>query len=598
MMPDKHRQIMLYFACFVLLSIVSITILFHLLNQRQRAENAYRVEIERFHLPGVLLTQDIFDQLVARRAIPGGEAIQRTEQRIAQAADYLIIRHLRALADLYERHEATSFSPPLHRARIAFGEAQKGSNPSMSEERWQRFRSAIQQCDRLHAVNIDRILHEMHGAVDRANRTLFWSTGCMFLAAGGMACHLMVLVRRRLREQQKTQVALRESEQRLHHSTKLQAVGTLVGGVAHDFNNCLQAIIVNARFLVRKQSGESRIVAEEIIDSSTQAATLVRRLLTFSRHEPIDRQAVRPDEVIRKQERLLGRLLRDDIRLEVECGAGSAAIEIDPVHFDQVLMNLAVNAQDAMRDGGSLTIRTASVKAPSESTPDSLKPGSYVHIAVEDDGIGMEPEVGSRIFEPFFSTKDPGHGTGLGLAMVHGIIARSSGEIHFETVPGIGTRFDIYLPCCEHPDAAHDQPVALAEPPAFGNSNTETILVVEDEQAVVTAIVKELKNAGYKVASARNGAAAVALLETRNAPVDLVLTDVIMPSMRGDELAKRVRAMYPETRIVFMSGYANDDVERALTSDPSPVLQKPFEISNLLAVLRSELDDAAQLSAV
>jgi len=385
-------------------------------------------------------------------------------------------------------------------------------------------------------------------------------------------------------------VAVRRERVQLHHhlaqAQKLEAIGRLAGGVAHDFNNVLTAILGSAELLLldTPRGTDAREEVEIIRDAAQRAQELIRQLLAFSARQVLQPAVTDLNDLIKNLTRMLRRLIGEDLALTTELADDLGAVRVDPGQVEQVLMNLAVNARDAMPDGGQLTIRTANVEM--EESGD-LRDGRYVRIDVADTGTGMDAATLGRVFEPFFTTKERGKGTGLGLATAYGIVRQSGGQIAVSSAPGAGTTFRIHLPRVDAPvEAARAAPPVTA--PAAG---TETVLVAEDEQIVRVLIRKVLEQAGYTVLLAGGGAEALQLAERHAGPIHLLVTDVVMPDMNGRELARRLLERRPDTKVLYVSGYADVAVERHGVLDPGTAfMQKPFSPSALARRVRDVLD--------
>ena len=382
----------------------------------------------------------------------------------------------------------------------------------------------------------------------------------------------------------------RKMEAQLRQAQKLEAIGQLAAGVAHDFNNVLAAIIANAEMAGEAigQDHPDRMAIDEIIAASQRGASLTRQLLAFSRKQPTHPKLLDPNAVVRGIERMLGRLIGERILMTTVLDAGVGAVMADPGQLEQVLTNLVVNARDAMPTGGVVAIETFNVSLDvTRATTVGLPPGPYVAIAVRDTGCGIDEAIRARLFEPFFTTKDVGKGTGLGLATVFGIVKHSDGAIAISSELGRGSTFTIYLPYL--PPVADPAVAAVVPRPTMARSGTETILVVEDEDAVRRTLCRMLGGAGFRVLEARDGLAALDVLEGLAEPIDLLLTDIAMPRMDGRTLVELVRRRQPHLRVVFISGYADhDSVKTGSTGDPE--VQKPFTAADLLAVIRKVLE--------
>jgi signal transduction histidine kinase/ActR/RegA family two-component response regulator len=381
----------------------------------------------------------------------------------------------------------------------------------------------------------------------------------------------------------------KQLEDELRQSQKMDALGRLAGGVAHDFNNLLTVIKGNSDLALDqiKPADPARANCEQISKIADRAAALTRQLLAFSRRQLLQPRVLDLNDLVMESSRLLKRLLREDIEFNVRCGDSLGRVLADAGQIEQVLLNLTVNASDAMPSGGKLVIETDNVTVDEKyslSHP-PLKPGRYVMVAVTDSGSGMTAEIKARIFEPFFTTKEPGKGTGLGLATVYGIVNQSSGYIHVDSSPGAGTRFEIYLPYSQEKlPAAHS-----AEPPASQQRHRETVLLVEDESAVRTLTCEFLQTAGYQVLSASDGIEALEIAERLGGAIHILLTDIVMPRMRGPELARLIQQKLPRVIIVFVSGYTEDLHATPSSMDNGFFLQKPFSRDQLLRKLNDAI---------
>ncbi len=380
-------------------------------------------------------------------------------------------------------------------------------------------------------------------------------------------------------------------EERLRSNQRMEAIGKLAGGIAHDFNNVLAAIIGHAEFAKDAIPADSPAAEDlaEVRVSADRAAALTAQLLAFSRRQVIEPIRVDLNEVVRQIDRMLGRLLGEDIEIQQMLTAAPWAVEVDPSQIEQVLLNLAVNARDAMPKGGKLTLETQNVTLGEDYAREhpEVEAGDYVLLAVSDTGVGMTEDVRVRVFEPFFTTKPVGQGTGLGLATVYGIVKQARGHIWIYSEPGRGTTFKIYLPRAE--GAAQALPVRRpSQRPAGGN---ERILVVEDEAAVRRIMVRALNAAGYTVIEASNGADALIKLESADGKLDLLVTDVVMPQMGGRELATKLTSTRSGLRVLFLSGYTENAIVHHGVLDAGLVfLQKPFTPEELVRRVRDVLD--------
>ncbi len=392
-------------------------------------------------------------------------------------------------------------------------------------------------------------------------------------------------------ERRRAEEALRRSEERLRQSQKLEAVGRLAGGVAHDFNNLLSVILSYAELLLRRLEPAERFRDElsEIQCAGRRAADLTRQLLAFSRQQVLDPTILDVNEVIAGVSGMLARLLGEDIDLELLRSPCPAKVRADRGQLEQVLLNLVVNARDAMPDGGKLTIETARVELDETQAFGQLgaQHGAYVLLLVSDTGVGMDEVTRARAFEPFYTTKERGKGTGLGLSTVFGIVTQSGGGIRLESEPGAGATFRIYLPRAEG-EVESPRPAATDRDLPGG---TETILLVEDEDQVRAVAGSILRSAGYQVLAARSAAEALLLVESHAGRIDLLLTDVVMPKMTGRQLAERVLAIRPGIRVLFMSGYTDDVMlQHGIPDSGIWLLPKPLTPSALTRRVRQAID--------
>ena len=389
-------------------------------------------------------------------------------------------------------------------------------------------------------------------------------------------------------------------EQQLRQSQKMEAVGRLAGGIAHDFNNLLMVISGYAEFLLDRIGAEPtvRTPAQEIASAANRATALTRQLLAFSRKQMLAPKVLDLNAVVTENLKLLTRLIGEDIHLVMIPGAELGAVRADPSQIEQVIMNLAVNARDAMPQGGRLTIETAN-ETLSESyarihTP--VEPGEYVRLTISDTGMGMDTETLSHVFEPFFTTKGV-KGTGLGLSTVYGIVKQSGGYIWVNSEPGRGTAFKIYLPRVTSTGEFAEYPASAPIPEI--STGHETILLVEDETNVRQLTRYYLQGQGYNVLEAAEPASAIQISSAHSGPIHLLLTDVVMPGMNGRQLAQSILASRPETRVLYMSGYTENVIGHNGTLDVNVnLLQKPFALSALKTKVREVLDTAISEAAM
>jgi signal transduction histidine kinase len=398
---------------------------------------------------------------------------------------------------------------------------------------------------------------------------------------------------REMEERRATEEALRKSEEELRHSQKMEAVGRLAGGVAHDFNNLLTAIIGYAELIATRTSSNSlaKQNAELIRKAGEQAAALTRQLLAFSRKQILQPKVIDLNSLVLEMEKLLRRVIGERFDLQSHPDAENGRVKADPSQLEQVVLNLGVNARDAMPRGGKLIIRTENVTLDRKTAPQisaSLVPGDYVVLSVADTGAGMDEDTMSHIFEPFFTTKGPGKGTGLGLATVYGIVRQTGGGISVQSEVGQGSTFRIYLPVESAPVDFTRVPLA----PVEKTDNFETVLVVEDEEIVRELVCEVLEHQGYNVLCASDGIEALNLADGFDGNIHLLVTDVIMPHMNGHELAVKLCALRPDMKVLYVSGYSDNDIGDHGTLDPRhELLQKPFTPQTLARKIRDVLHE-------
>lgn len=398
---------------------------------------------------------------------------------------------------------------------------------------------------------------------------------------------------REMEERRATEEALRKSEEELRHSQKMEAVGRLAGGVAHDFNNLLTAIIGYAELISTRTTSNAlaKQNADLIRKAGEQAAALTRQLLAFSRKQILQPKVIDLNALVVEMERLLRRVIGERFDLQSHPDAEMGRVKADPSQIEQVVLNLGVNARDAMPTGGKLIIRTSNAQldgTTAQQIAASLEPGDYVVLSVTDTGAGMDEETKSHIFEPFFTTKGPGKGTGLGLATVYGIVRQTGGGISVESEPGKGSTFRIYLPQVTAPVDFTKTTVA----PVDKSENFETVLVVEDEDIVRELVCEVLQEQGYNILCARDGVDALEMAGNLDGTIHLLVTDVIMPNMNGQELAAKLSALRPDMKVLYVSGYSDNDIGDHGVLDPRfDLLQKPFTPQTLARKIRDVIHE-------
>jgi hypothetical protein len=381
-------------------------------------------------------------------------------------------------------------------------------------------------------------------------------------------------------------------QKQLFHSQRLDSLGRLAGGVAHDFNNILTIIINYAKFLEMATAAEDPRIHDirQIAKAGDRAAEMTRQLLAFGRRELIKPEVVDVNRIVCELEKMLCRTLGEHIQLELDLDPELKCVQMDPGQLEQALVNLVVNARDAMPRGGKVTVRTRNAQMEDEKVAryESIQPGPHVRIMVQDNGCGMDPEIAEKVFEPFYTTKKSGQGTGLGLAMVYGIVKRVGGGIWLQTRTGRGTLFTIDLPAVSSAETRAPTPPS-SEVPKLGRG--ETVLIVEDEAGVRRSAARILGRFGYRVIPAANGLEAIEIARKSQEKIDLLLTDVVMPEISGPELVDELLAHEPTLKTIYMSGYADELLDdHGVLPEDVHFLKKPFTIRSLSATVRHVLD--------
>ncbi len=433
--------------------------------------------------------------------------------------------------------------------------------------------------------------------VERPDGRRMWVAVREVKLAGGQVLRFCQDITERIHAEEE----LRAANERLAQAEKMEAVGRLAGGVAHDFNNILTAIYGYSDMLRKSMDprGAEHDFVTEIRRAAARAASLTQQLLAFSRRQEHLPRQVDVNALLRNLKPMLERLIGEHVQVGLQLADGLWEVLADPARLEQALVNLAVNGRDAMPHGGSLTVRTANAvmngsspeaRAPVGAAPDGsaeIAPGEYVTVTVTDTGVGMDARTQSHLFEPFFTTKDVGKGTGLGLATVYGIVKQSGGSIRFRSEPGRGTAFTLYLPRTR--GTAREE-VAVDEPAATPTGR-ELILYVEDDESVRSLVTLVLQKQGYEVKSACNGEDALRIAPPHLDRIALVIADVVMPVMNGRELMDRLRRLRPDLKFVFTSGYTRDIVDQhAISESGAPLIEKPIDPASFLARIRQILD--------
>ena len=429
----------------------------------------------------------------------------------------------------------------------------------------------------------------------RKDGTRFPSEFSLAAVQGGEGLAFTAVVRDVI-ERKQSQDTLRQREEQLRQAQKMEAIGRLAGGVAHDFNNLLMAIHGYAEMLVQnlREGDERRTDAEEIVKAADRAAGLTRQLLAFSSRQVITQQAVALDQLVQNMRNMLQRLIGPEIQITTEVWPDLTPVLADTTQVEQIIVNLVINARDAMPNGGKISIELRNVELDKigVAAHPGLQPGDYVELCVSDTGSGMDPETLSRIFEPFFTTKESGKGTGLGLATVYGIVQQNNGAIEVQSRVGHGTEFHIYLPRAT--DLGKPAPMLAASGVAPGS---ETILLVEDDDRVRALVSNMLRKNGFTVLLASAGDQALEIAARHRGRIHLLLTDVVMPGLNGRLLSEKLTATRPDTHVLFMSGYSDDDILRhGIRKNTAHFIQKPFSVDALVHKIRETLASPGRVS--
>jgi nitrogen-specific signal transduction histidine kinase/ActR/RegA family two-component response regulator len=378
-------------------------------------------------------------------------------------------------------------------------------------------------------------------------------------------------------------------ESQLRQSQKMEAIGRLAGGIAHDFNNILTVIRMSSEFILTDlpESDDKFQDAKEIMKAADRAAALTRQLLAFSRHQVLNPSLLSLNDVVSGMDGMVRRVVPENIEVTIELDPGLRSIKADVGQMEQVMLNLVINAADAMPNGGRLSLRTTNTSIDKMFSTKHLDvpPGQYVCLTVSDSGIGMDQETVARIFEPFFTTKGVGKGTGLGLSTVHGIVTQSGGRIWVYSEPGSGTIFKVFLPRAEGISTPTNAPI-VEEPAA---APTETVLLVEDEEPTRVAIRRNLERVGYTVIDAPNGVEAMRIAESYPGSIDVLLTDSMMPEMGGAELVGHLKKLRPGISVLMMSGYTEDVAPTGGDGENEFFIEKPFNTADLFRAIRTAL---------
>lgn len=503
----------------------------------------------------------------------------------------MIEANLGELRELHGQHGIDEYAATLNRVDDRFKAVEYGilrGDPAMDSRRAiLMFDLAIEQLYRQHSISAEKTRPDVDSMMARP--TPYLSVFALILAATGIAMWVAVgLLRKSIARQVEMEEALAENVERMHHLEKLEALGRLVGGIAHDFNNLLTAVLGQAGLLQDRETDErKRKGLAEIQEAGRQAAALTKQLLNFGRPAAVEVRVVDLNDLIGNTESMLARIIGEDIELQIDYAEDLYPVELDPGQLQQVIVNLVVNARDAMPDGGQVSIATHNVHIGSSAANVTDVPaGRYVKVTVADTGVGMTEDIREHIFEPYFTTKEMGQGTGLGLATAYGIVNAARGHISVSSRAGAGTRFDILLPRSVETARSPDEVPAVSE----DFTGDESVLVVEDEQQIREFLKHGLESLGYRVYLAADAVEGLESCGTDNDPIDVILADVILPGKNGVEFLVQALALQPHAKAILMSGYTDDVLERTgIDESDIPLVHKPFEIAEIARVIRERL---------
>lgn len=592
--PAKYRHVLRYIDGMMGIIIIVAVILIVTLYAIQRSDNKSLARVQLYNLGSLTLTQQLADDT---HKLAHLEAEFDTAGQSPREDSAPILKSIRAslaaLRELQAQHVDPDIAAVLDRAILQFQPIEQ-SRPGAGEagdvfDKVEALSESIEQLDRLHATAARSSLDRLDADANRA-----WPLiGVLWISLGiGIALfwYLFRISRIILARQAKTEEALAASHERIHHMQKLDALGQLVGGVAHDFNNLLTAIIGQASLLRRRRAGDDRDAAslEQIQRAARQAASLTQQLLGFSHRQRIEPIVMGLNPLVEKMTPMLQRLIGEEIELVASYDDDLNAVELDPGQIEQVIMNLVVNARDAMPLGGKLKITTENVEIDNQDPKSAeIPPGHYVVLSVVDNGVGMDTATLERLFEPFFTTKPKGRGTGLGLSTVHGIVSGADGHVLVDSFPEDGTRFDLFFPrTLKQPETS-----AAIDVPSSDVAGSETVLIVEDDELVRDFLRSGLREYGYRVMTAADGASGIEICESGQDAIDVIVADVIMPGMNGSDFMQSALRLQPTALPIYMSGYTDDiALKRGITGSEIPFIRKPFEIEVLVQAVRNGLD--------
>lgn len=597
--PQKYRYIFRYvfgFMGFLLLASLAVIVSFYFV---QSADREAHDRVTYFHLESSVLAERLrrenqsllrllgFDIPDTSEIVPAGNqgARQGPDSRgILQK----IATRIDELRELDRQYGGAEFDATLDRIENRFRAVEyvilRHDPADMARRAILSFDLAVEQLYRQHSIAADTTHPDVDAVISQMTPYLF-IVATMLLAAGSVSWLTMRLLRKSIVRQAEAEHSLAESVERMHHLEKLESLGRLVGGVSHDFNNLLTAILGQAGLLLDKPTDErTRYGLVQIREAGQQAASLTRQLLNFSRPQSAEILVVDVNELIRNIEVILTRVIGEDIEMRFDYGDDLDPVEVDPGQLQQVIINLAVNARDAMLEGGQLSIATGAVTvAASHDESVEMPAGRHTKISVVDTGVGMDRATRERIFEPYFTTKAMGRGTGLGLSTVYGVVKAAGGYIDVTSQPGSGSRFDVLLP-----GSTKEVSYSTSERVSgLALGGDETVLVVEDEDKIRAFLQEGLERLGYRVLVAADANEGIGICDGSHGQIDIILADVVLPGKSGTELIAEARKLQPQITTILMSGYTDDALLRTgIEESGSPFLYKPFDIDEVAGLIR------------
>ena len=578
---QQYRYILWYaYALTALVAIAAITLFVSFL-VRHNTDQAARDRVASYYLASAATVEAMHSDAHELLHMSGYATNPATA-----AVLYSMRLNVARLRELHQQYREQRFEATLQRLVERFEAVESsvaaGAAPADLLLRVEALELSIDQLYRLHLIAAGDTLA---GIRELARRNLPNLAILTIILTGTILVgwYLTRVLKQSLLRREKAEQALALSHERMHHLQKLEALGQLVGGVAHDFNNLLTAIHGQAELLSHEASADAQDAANEITRAAQQASALTSQLLAFSRRQPIEPRDIDLNRLIADLEPLLRRLIGENIELDFDYGEQCGTVELDPAQLRQVVINLFINARDAMPEGGTISLSTGVVEV-DDHDDDGLPAGAYMRLAVADTGIGMDKETRDRVFEPYFTTKPMGRGTGLGLAMAHGMVTAAGGRITVQSDIGHGSRFEVCLPASERPAAT---PVADAAPLRRGS---ETVLVVEDEEQIRTFLRAGLSSLGYSVLTAAGGAEGLEICR-ESGHIDVIVSDVIMPDMNGPQFMTEALPLQRGAVAIFMTGYADDALtQQRVSGQRIPLLHKPFRLEAMARLIREQLD--------